>query len=113
MKRFYLVLWVLVLLATPFYFFGKDPVQKMLDPRHLSSKVEGGVPQVSDFLMLVLMGSVFCAVGFRVRRSAAPAVGAFAWFVAYVCAVDAVWALALEDLAPLKNMLFYIYNLLL
>jgi hypothetical protein len=113
-NKILLALWALFVVLIPFFVLGKTPVQSKFNPRQLAvEKVEGGMPQPADFLMVALAGMVFASLGVRVVASAMPVVRAFAWFTLYVILVDAVWCFLVEDLDLLKNPLFYAYDFLL
>ena len=99
-------LWSLYPVLIPFYFMGRT-----LNPG--THKFVSGVPQVADYYFAAFMGLVFFSLPFRLPRASLPVVGAVVGFVAYTGLVNAVWATNLDDLSPLKNTLFYIYDALL
>src|SRR5690242_11689339 len=92
-----LALWVLFLLAVPFYVMGKEPVHNegsvpgTLGPEGkpaMMAKVEGGVPQIADYTMVLLMALVIFRLGLPLLPGHWPVAFAFGAFVAYVAAVN-------------------------
>jgi hypothetical protein len=118
LDKFCLALWALFLLAVPFYFMGKEPVanagavNKMLKGT-MQPKVEGGVPQVADYVMMALMALMVGGFGLPLLPSHLPVARAFGAFVCYAAVVNLVWTMVTGDLRILKNTLFYVYNYLL
>jgi hypothetical protein len=113
MSRIHLVMWSIFLVLIPFHVLGKDPVLKKEDPRHLSNKVEGGMPQPADFFMLLIMATVFTSVGVRLEPWAVRVAAAFGAFATYAALIGLSWGAWLGEVAPVKGMLFYPYNCLL
>src|SRR5438093_10653221 len=94
--RHYLVLWSSFLVLVPFYFLGKTPVPQTLSSlaanmAELSEKVEGGVPQLADYVMAVLALTLLGGRGYGVRPVHLPAVRVFACFLAYAALVNLAW----------------------
>jgi hypothetical protein len=98
--------WAVYPFLVPFYLMGKTPIPG-------TEKVEGGVPQLADYYFVVVVALVFGSIPFRILRSSAAALGAFACFVAYTALVNLAWGVQLENLSLLKNSLFYGYDFLL
>ena len=118
LDKFCLVLWTLFLLAVPFYFLGKEPVSNAGAMNRslkgaMQAKVEGGVPQVADYVMMALMALVVGGFGLLLLPRHLPVAHAFGAFVCYVAVVNLVWTLVTGDLRILKNTLFYVYDYLL
>jgi hypothetical protein len=114
----YLALWALSLLLLPFHVFGKTPVlkageQKASDVQQLSKKVEGGMPQPSDFVAAALMLLVFTGRGFYVESSELRLLRAFGAFALYVTLINLVWSWAADDFGIGYYSLFYVYDFLL
>src|SRR5947199_9998661 len=106
--RFYLVLWASFLVLVPFYFLGKTPVPQTLSSlaanlAELSEKVEGGVPQLADYVMAVLALALLGGRGYGVRPAHLPAVWAFAGFVTYAALVNLAWSCLTLHLSILVN----------
>jgi hypothetical protein len=121
LDKFCLVLWVLFLLAVPFYLLGKTPVinagARLGRPgggsvQVMAPKVEGGVPQIADYVMMALMAVVVGGLGLPLLPSHLPVAGAFGVFVCYAAVVNLVWTLVTEQLSILYNSLFYVYDFL-
>jgi hypothetical protein len=118
LDKFCLVLWALFLLAVPFHFLGKEPVNNAGAMNRslkgtMQAKVEGGVPQVADYVMLALMALVVGGFGLPLLPRHLPVVRAFGAFVCYVAVVNLVWTMVTGDQRILKNSLFYVYDYLL
>jgi hypothetical protein len=115
--RFYLVLWALILVLVPFYFFGKTPVPQTLtsvaaNRTELSEKVEGGVMQAADYVMGVLLLALLAGPGYGMLPAHLPAVRAFACFVAYAALVNLSWSVLTLNLSILQYTAYYVYGLL-
>jgi hypothetical protein len=113
--RVYLVLWSSFLVLVPFYFLGKTPVPQTLSSlaanvAELSEKVEGGVPQLADYVMAVLVLTLLADGGYGVRPAHLPAVRAFAGFVTYVALVNLTWSVLTLNLSILMNTVYYVYG---
>src|SRR5438477_3990917 len=105
--RFYLVLWVLILVLVPFYFFGKTPVPQTLtsvaaNRTELSEKVQGGVMQVADYMMGVLLLALLASPGYGMLPAHVPAVRTFACSVAYAALVNLSWSVLTLNLSILQ-----------
>jgi hypothetical protein len=110
-SRYHLMLWFFFLLIVPIYVFGKDPVLKRDDPKQVAAfKVEGGMPQPADFFMVVFMGALVASVGVRLEPWAVRVVVPFAAFAVYAALVGLFWGAWLDDVAPVKGMVFYPYD---
>jgi hypothetical protein len=116
MNRFYLGAWALFIVLIPFYLMGKVPVPKhqitaaTVLNQGTGPKVESGVPQLSDYLMLVLMVSVAGGIGIRFLRSHEPVVRAFAGFVVYATLINLFWSVWTLDWSCCQYTLFYAYD---
>jgi hypothetical protein len=113
--RLYLVLWLSFLVLVPFYFLGKTPVPQTLTSlaanlAELSEKVEGGVPQLADYVMAVLALALLGGRGYGVRPAHLPAVRAFACFLAYAALVNLTWSCLTLNLSILQNTVYYVYG---
>src|SRR5438067_4408792 len=106
LPNIFLRLWFVYPLLVPFYLMGKTPIPG-------TEKVEGGVPQMADYYLVMIIGLVFASMPFRLIRAAVPVAVAFAGFVVYSVLVNLAWGAVLEDLSLLKNSLFYLYDFLL
>src|SRR3989442_751601 len=113
-RKTYLVLVSVTLLLIPFYFFGRDPIGQI--NANLSAadqpKLESGVPQLADFVMLVLIALVVLDRGFSFVPRTVPIVQIYGVFTLYIVLVNAFWSIRLGDVALLKNSLFYVFNFL-
>src|SRR5262249_43630770 len=103
LPKFYLGMWAAYPLLVPFYLLGKTPVPGQ-------QKVEGGVPQASDYYLVGLMALVLAGLPLRLSRHALLVARAFSCFVCYTALVNMVWSTALEDLSLLKSTLYYAYD---
>jgi hypothetical protein len=112
--KIYLGIWSCALLLIPFYLLGHDQERHILTPvpTAFAPKVEGGVPQIADDVMLVLMVLVFCDLGFCFIRRTIPIIQAFAAFTTYAVMINLLWSYWLSDLYLIRNSLFYVFNFL-
>lgn len=116
-----LTIWALFLILVPFYFMGKVPVapaeapkwRSFTRPQEITIKVQGGVAQIADFVMLGLMALVFGALGVRLLPAHAPIVYVLGGFVCYVALVNLAWGAATDEMSLVYNTLFYVYNFVL
>jgi hypothetical protein len=96
-------MWSLYPVLVPFYLMGKTPIPG-------TEKVEGGVPQLADYFLVLLMTLTVLRVPFRLTRSAVMLLSAMAAFVSYTIFVNFAWTVGLEDLSLLKSSLYYVYD---
>lgn len=106
LPKVFLRIWSVYLLLVPFYLMGKTPIPG-------TEKVEGGVPQLADYYLTVVMILVFSALPFRLNRWTVCVVGSMLGFVFYTGLVNGAWAVSLEDSALLKSTVYYAYDGLL
>jgi hypothetical protein len=109
----YLMLWALYPILFPFYLIGRDSIavtQKSVETITWAPKLEGGVPQAADYLLVGLIALVGAGIGLSLLPSMTRAVWMFGLFAAYVTLVNLLWGALLEDPSLWKNSLFYIYN---
>lgn len=111
--KVYLILIALMIILMPFYLFGRDPVEHISNNPYAvthNPKVEGGAPQLADYVLATLMALVVLDFGISFLPRMAFAISIFFAFTLYVTIVNAYWSAQLNDLSLIKNSLFYIFN---
>jgi hypothetical protein len=110
----YKVLWILFLLLFPFWLMGRDPVASKIDPTKISvEKTQGGVPQIADYVMAVMIGVTLLGLGPKSSQATSFPVKAFALFAGYAGVVNFLWSAVLAEPRLLMSALFYVYDVLL
>ncbi|NIO40386.1 MAG: hypothetical protein GTO41_09435, partial [Burkholderiales bacterium] len=92
--QFLEMVWIAFVLLSPFYFF------------------DSGLPQIADYLVVLMLVGLAVTKHYCLPRAAAPVITGLAFLVAYVVAVNAVWAVHLGDATPLRYSSYYLFNLL-
>jgi len=87
-------LWCSFFLTSPFYI------------------VRSGLPQLSDLIMVALLGALLLFGRFEVPRWSFRAVNAVTLFVLYVFTVDMIWLVITGDTGFLFTASYFVYNLM-
>jgi hypothetical protein len=118
--RAYLALWAVFPVLVPFYLFSTTKTAPQLSGapgslHQMTTKVEGGVPQIADYWMTGVMLLVFGGIGIVLSTRFLPVIKAYAWFLAYAFVVNGIWSVWIRDgdWPLLRSALFYSYDFLL
>jgi len=90
-----LFLWGIFIILRPFYFFKKS-----------------GIPQIADYVMVVIIVLVFISSGLKLKKEIYPNVKNFIYFVSYIIFINFIWTFIIDDTSILRSSLFYFYNFL-
>jgi hypothetical protein len=90
----FLGLWCLYLILKPFYLF------------------ESGMPQIADYLVVMLVFLTFISRQMTLKRSLIPILSKLAALMGYFVAVDATWAFISGETEILLYACYYIFNFL-
>jgi len=91
-----LFLWSVFIILRPFYLFKKS-----------------GIPQIADYVMVVIIVLVFISSGLKLKKEIYPNVKDFFYFVSYIMFINFIWTLLTNDTSILRNSLFYFFNFLI
>jgi len=95
MNSIILFLWGIFIILRPFYLFK-----------------ESGIPQIADYVMVLIIGLEFISSDLKLKKEIYPNVKDFFYFVSYIIFINFIWTLITGDTSILRNSIFYFYNFL-